>query len=166
MTEGIPTMLINRRSVIIGAATLAGVRAAESATPDAVEVQMNTPMERVLGIGGLFFRSRDPKQLAQWYQLHLRIDPVPTDYDHPVWHQAAGPTAFSPFAMDTNYFGSKQQAWMVNFRVRSLDAMVTQLQKSGIEVKMDPKKYPNGRFARLHDPEGNPIELWEPESPA
>jgi predicted enzyme related to lactoylglutathione lyase len=53
---------------------------------------------------------------------------------------------------------------MLNFRVRSLDAMVTQLRKSNIEVKVDPEKYPNGRFARLHDPEGNPIELWEPAS--
>ena len=158
-------MLIDRRSVIFGATTLAAVRPAASATPDTVEAPTNTPTERVLGIGGLFFRSRDPKQLAQWYQLHLGIDPVPTDYGHPVWQQAAGPTAFTPFAMHTNYFGAKQQAWMVNFRVRSLDAMVAQLQQSGIEVKVDPKKYPNGRFARLHDPEGNPIELWEPASP-
>jgi predicted enzyme related to lactoylglutathione lyase len=145
--------------MIIGAATLAAVRTAESATPDTVKGQMNTPTERVLGIGGLFFRSRDPKKLAQWYQANLGID-------HQVWQQAAGPTAFTPFAMDTDYFGSKQQAWMVNFRVRSLDAMVAQLQQSNIEVKVDPEKYPYGRFARLHDPEGNPIELWEPASPA
>lgn len=64
-------MLIDRRKVIVGAASLAAVRAAKSATPNKVEVQMNTPTERVLGIGGLFFRSRDPTQLAQWYQLHL-----------------------------------------------------------------------------------------------
>jgi glyoxylase I family protein len=153
------TMLIDRRTVIIGAATLAAVGTAESATPDTVEVQMNMPTERVLGIGGLFFRSHDPKKLAQWYQLNLGIDPR-------VWQQAAGPTAFTPFAMDTDYFGSKQQAWMVNYRVRSLDAMVAQLQKSNIEVKVDPEKSPYGRFARLHDPEGNPIELWEPASPA
>jgi len=150
-------MLIDRRAVIIGAATLAAVGTAESAAPDTTE--------RVLGIGGLFFRSREPKKLAQWYQLHLGIDLVPTDYGHAGWQQAAGPTVFAPFAMDTDYFGSKQQAWMVNFRVRSLDAMVAQLQKAGIEVKVDPEKYPNGRFARLHDPEGNPIELWEPASP-
>jgi hypothetical protein len=81
-------MLIDRRTVIIGAAALAAVRTAESATPDTVEVQMNTPTERVLGIGGLFFRSRDPKKLAQWYQLHLGIDPVPADYGHPVWQAA------------------------------------------------------------------------------
>jgi predicted enzyme related to lactoylglutathione lyase len=150
-------MLIDRRTMIIGA--LAAISTAESATPNTVEVQMNTPTERVLGIGGVFFRSRDPKKLAQWYQLNLGIDPR-------VWQQAAGPTAFTPFAMDTEYFGSKEQAWMLNFRVRSLDAMVAQLQKANIEVKVDPEKYPYGRFARLHDPEGNPIELWEPESPA
>jgi glyoxylase I family protein len=152
-------MRIDRRTLIIGAATLATVRTAESGTPDIVEVQKNPPTERVLGIGGLFFRSRDPKALSLWYQLNLGID-------HRVWQQAAGPTAFTPFAMDTDYFGSKQQAWMVNFRVRSLDAMVAQLQKSNIEVKVDPEKSPYGRFARLHDPEGNPIELWEPANPA
>jgi glyoxylase I family protein len=151
-------MLIDRRTVIIGAA-LAAVRTAAGAKPDTVEVKVNTPTERVLGIGGLFFRSPDPKKLAQWYQLNLGID-------HQVWQQAAGPTSFTPFAMDTDYFGSKQQAWMVNYRVRSLDAMVAQLQKSNIEVKVDPEKYPYGRFARLHDPDGNPIELWEPASPA
>ena len=68
--------------------------------------------------------------------------------------------------MDTGYFGSREQAWMINFRVRGLDAMVEQLRKSNIEVKVDPENYPNGRFARLHDPEGNPIELWEPEASA
>jgi glyoxylase I family protein len=158
-------VLIDRRSAVIGAAALAVVGTTEGVTPNTVEVQMDMPTERVQGIGGLFFRSRDPATLAQWYQAHLGIDPVPADYGHQVWQQTAGPTVFAPFAMDTNYFGSKQQAWMVNFRVRSLDAMVAQLQKSNIEVKVDPEKYPNGRFARLHDPEGNPIELWEPASP-
>ena len=157
-------MLVDRRTLIIGAATVVAVRTTESATPDKVEAQMNLPTERVLGIGGLFFRSRDPKKLAQWYQLHLGIDPVPTEYGHTVWQQAAGPTVFSPFPMDTEYFGSQQQAWMVNFRVRNLDAMVAQLRKFNIEVKVDAETYPNGRFARLHDPEGNPIELWEPAS--
>jgi glyoxylase I family protein len=119
---------------------------------------MNPPKERVLGIGGLFFRSRDPKKLTQWYQDHLGID-------HPSWEQAAGPTAFNPFPANTEYFGSAQQGWMVNFRVRNLDAMVEQLRQSNIEVKVDPENYPYGRFARLHDPEGNPIELWEPAQP-
>lgn len=159
-------MGIDRRTVILGAASLAALRSAESAPAETVPAQVNAPAERVTGIGGLFFRSRDPKALAQWYQAHLGIDPVPTDYNHTVWQQAAGPTAFGPFPMETDYFGSRQQAWMVNFRVRSLDAMVAQLRKSDIEVKVDPESYPNGRFARLHDPEGNPIELWEPVNPS
>lgn len=158
-------MLIDRRTAIIGAATFAAVRTAEGDAPDKPESQTSSPTERVLGIGGLFFRSHDPKALAQWYQVHLGIDPVPTDYGHTVWKQEAGPTAFSPFPMETSYFGAREQAWLVNFRVRNLEAMVAQLRKDSIEVKVDPEKYPNGRFARLHDPEGNPIELWEPATP-
>ena len=153
-------MSIDRRTLIMGAATLVVARASDGTAK--VEGQMDLPTERVLGIGGLFFRSREPKKLAQWYQLHLGIDPVPTEYGQAVWQQAAGSTVFAPFPMETDYFGSQQQAWMVNFRVRNLDAMAAQLQKANIEVKVDPQKYPNGRFARLHDPEGNPIELWEP----
>ncbi len=160
-------MMVDRRTLIIGAATLAAVGTSEvgtseGAVPKAEETPVNPPAERVLGLGGLFFRSRDPKKLAQWYQLHLGIDPTPTDYGQKVWQQEAGPTVFAPFPMDTDYFGSPQQGWMANYRVRSLDAMVAQLQKSNIDVKVDPATYPNGRFARLHDPEGNPIELWEP----
>ena len=167
----VPTMLINRRTAIIGAAMFAAVGTAEGAPAEHMtehstepqgEAQTNAPTERVLGIGGLFFRSRDPKALAQWYEVHLGIDPVPMDKNHHAWQQAAGPTAFAPFSMTTKYLGPPEQMFMLNFRVRSLDAMVMQLQKANIEVKVDPEKYPNGRFARLHDPEGNPIELWEP----
>jgi glyoxylase I family protein len=61
-----------------------------------------------------------------------------------------------------DYFGESKQAWMVNFRVQDLDAMVAQLQGAGIAVNVDPQTYPNGRFARLYDPECNPIELWQP----
>jgi len=119
-------------------------------------------MERVSGIGGLFFRSKDPGALAVWYQQHLGIDLVPQTYDVQPWTQQAGPTVFAPFAADTEYFGRESQAWMVNFRVDNLDAMVSQLTGADIAVEVDPETYPNGRFARLHDPDGNPIELWEP----
>jgi predicted enzyme related to lactoylglutathione lyase len=119
-------------------------------------------MEKVTGIGGLFFRSRDPAALARWYERHLGVSPIPTSYEAQPWRQEAGPTAFAPFPHDTKYFGRERQAWMVNFRVRNLDAMVAQLRAAGIEVTVDPERYPNGRFARAYDPEGNPIELWEP----
>jgi glyoxylase I family protein len=120
-------------------------------------------MERVLGIGGLFFRARDPAVLAAWYQEHLGVAGVPSDYEGSSWRQEAGPTAFAPFPEATGYFGDPQKSFMVNFRVRDLAAMTAQLTAAGIEVVVDPEQYPNGRFARLHDPEGNPIELWQPE---
>lgn len=119
--------------------------------------------EKVLGIGGVFFRSRNPAALARWYADHLGVSPVPTSYQEEPWHQAAGPTVFAPFPDTTGYFGSQQQVWMINFRVGNLAKMVAQLERAGIKVKLDPQSYPNGRFARLRDPEGNPIELWEPK---
>jgi|SRR3954447_19426958 glyoxylase I family protein len=118
--------------------------------------------EKVAGIGGLFFRAHDPVALGNWYQQHLGISLTPTSEHSPVWKQEAGPTVFTPFPEKTSYFGDPQKAWMVNFRVHDLDKMAAQLRTAGIEVKVDPATYPIGRFARLHDPEGNPIELWQP----
>ncbi|WP_225737694.1 VOC family protein [Dyella acidiphila] len=119
-------------------------------------------MEKVAGIGGLFFRSRDPDALGRWYLEHLGISLTPTTLQSPVWEQEAGQTVFSPFPEKSGYFGDPSKVWMVNFRVHNLAKMVAQLQNAGIAVKLDPQVYPNGRFARLHDPEGNPIELWQP----
>lgn len=123
-------------------------------------------MEKVNGIGGVFFRANNPAELAAWYEQHLGISPVPTSYDVAPWQQQAGDTVFAPFARDTEYFGREQQQWMINFRVDDLAAMAAQLRSAGIEVTVDDTEYPNGRFARLHDPEGNPIELWQPAEPA
>ena len=123
------------------------------------------PAEKVTGIGGVFFRGKDPKMLAEWYERHLGVTQTPTSYAQQPWSQEAGFTVFAPFALDTKYFGRPEQQFMINFRVRNLDAMVAQLRKAGITVNVDPQVHPNGRFARLHDPEGNPIELWEPKTP-
>jgi predicted enzyme related to lactoylglutathione lyase len=120
-------------------------------------------MEKVTGIGGLFFRARDPEALAQWYRDRLGISLVPCSYEEQPWRQEAGPTAFAPFPESTDYFRDASKAWMVNFRVRNLDATIEQLRAAGISIEIDPEQYPNGRFARLNDPEGNPIELWEPK---
>ena len=120
------------------------------------------PAERVEGFGGFFFKAKEPKVLAQWYADHLGITLTPTEYGAEPWQQTAGPTVFAPFAATTKYFGRAEQAFMLNFRVRKLDAMVAQLRRAGITVEVDPETYPNGLFARLADPEGNPIQLWEP----
>jgi glyoxylase I family protein len=124
-----------------------------------------TEMEKVTGIGGLFFRAHDPKALGRWYQQHLGISLTPSSYEDSVWQQEAGPTVFAPFEETSDYFGDAHKFWMVNFRVRNLAKMAAQLQAAGIAVKIDPQSYPNGQFARLHDPEGNPIELWQAKVP-
>lgn len=117
--------------------------------------------ERVVGVGGFFFKAKDPKALAKWYEDNLGISPVPDSYGGPSWETEAGTTVFAPFPPDTS-FGSAGQQWMINFRVHDLDRMAAQLSASGIAVKVDKTTYPNGRFASLHDPEGNPIQLWQP----
>jgi len=122
-------------------------------------------MERVTGIGGFFFRATDPAALGAWYQTHFGIIQVPESYGDSAWWQEAGTTVFAPFPADSDAFGRPQQSWMINLRVRDLDAMVAQLQRAGIAVEIDPEVYPNGRFASTHDPEGNPIQLWQPEDP-
>ena len=133
----------------VGAATATGSKAADG--------------EKVTGIGGLFFRAKDPKALAKWYSDHLGINLIPSNPNDSAWRQEAGPCAFQPFPEKTTYFGNDTKQWMVNFRVRDMDKMAAQLRTAGITVNIDPKVYPYGRFAHLQDPEGNPIELWEPQ---
>jgi hypothetical protein len=118
-------------------------------------------MEKVQGIGGIFFRSKKPEKLAKWYKSNLGINLVPKSFDDTPWIQEPGPTVFAPFPEDTDYFGENKKMWMINFRVKNLDGMVSQLRESGIEVTVDTNTQPLGRFARLYDPDGNPVELWE-----
>jgi glyoxylase I family protein len=118
-------------------------------------------MQKVTGIGGVFFRAKDPTALSQWYDKHLGIDGMS---EHPqVWTQQSGPTVFAPFPHDTDYFGSDQQAFMLNFRVNDLSAMLGQLGLAGIaQVGETVDQAGLGRFAWINDPEGNRIELWQP----
>ncbi len=113
----------------------------------------------VTGIGGIFFRARDPAALKTWYAQHLGVGAG----DWGVWNPEAGPSVFSPFAADTDYFPADRQ-WMINLRVKHLDALLEALRSAGIDViTKDEWNDPSvGNFARIHDPEGNPVELWEP----
>jgi glyoxylase I family protein len=110
----------------------------------------------VTGIGGFIFRAKDPEALAEWYKKNLGID-------RNKWEQQAGPTAFAPMSADTDYFG-KQQQFMLNFRVDDLAGMLKQLKASKVEIVKEVEEYEGmGKFASIEDPEGNRIELWQPQ---
>ena len=149
------------RRTAIGAA-IPGVAAMAAGGRETAVGQEAGDRERVQGIGGFFFRAKDPKKLAEWYERHLGVTRVPENYDLTPWRSEAGTTVFAPFREDTSYFGDQRLQWMINFRVRDIQRMTDQLRAEGIEVELDPEVYPNGRFARLSDPEGNPIQLWQP----
>ena len=124
-------------------------------------------VERVTGIGGFFFKAADPVALSRWYAEHLGVGLPPASLEDDEapdeeWYQEAGPTVFAPFGpehWESPYLGPS--GWGINFRVSDLDGFVEQLRASGIEVEVDPETYPNGRFASLHDPESNAIQLWQ-----
>ena len=126
--------------------------------------------ERVAGIGGVFFKARDPKALGAWYRDKLGV-PLQSGGEFAVffWREREeqarlGTTVWSLFPSDTRYFGPGSSSVMVNYRVQNLDRMLAQLR--GLGVKIDPKVTDdfNGKFAWAFDPEGNKIELWEPKA--
>lgn len=120
-------------------------------------------MERVLGVGGVFFKARDPAALAAWYREHLGVPVEPGQTHGQFVGAAAGErTVWSAFPADTVYFGPGSAPFMVNYRVRSLDAMLAQLRTAGARVEERIEEYEFGRFGWASDPEGNRFELWEP----
>lgn len=113
----------------------------------------------VVGIGGVFFRANDPEALQAWYREHLGIV---VDYASP-WLPQPGPTLFKPFPRDADHI-PEGRAWMINFRVTKLAELLSALRDAGVLVTTNPEwdTPETGRFARVHDPEGNAVELWEP----
>jgi predicted enzyme related to lactoylglutathione lyase len=120
-------------------------------------------MERILGIGGVFFKARDPAALAAWYREHLGV-PVEAGQTYgPITTAGAGEmTVWSVFPADTAHFGSGPSPLMVNYRVRDLDAMLAQLRAAGATVEERIESFEYGRFGWASDPEGNRFELWQP----
>ncbi|MEY2168138.1 MULTISPECIES: VOC family protein [unclassified Rhodanobacter] len=120
-------------------------------------------MAKVTGLGGIFFKSRDPAALGAWYAQHLGLDVEE-------WGGArfaederrAGYTLWSPFAADTGYFGGGPQSYMLNFRVDDLDALLAQLRAAGVAVDERVEQSEFGRFGWITDPEGSRVELWQP----
>jgi predicted enzyme related to lactoylglutathione lyase len=122
----------------------------------------------VLGVGGIFFRAQDPDALSAWYREHLGVGAgcvaegtgPPDEWS---WQVQGGPLVFAPFVAGTDYWAADRQ-FMLNLRVSDLDGLLERLSTAGIPVIVKPEwSSPEvGRFARIHDPEGNAIELWEP----
>ena len=121
-------------------------------------------METVTGFGGVFFKARDPKALAEWYRANLGLPIASGETYGAICSGAAGETTvWSAFPADTEYFGSREQTQMVNYRVKNLDAMLAQLRAAGARVDERIEEYDYGRFGWGFDPEGNRFELWEPK---
>jgi predicted enzyme related to lactoylglutathione lyase len=126
----------------------------------------------VVGMGGYFFRAKDPARLKAWYREHLGVgggcgtDPSGETNEY-CWYHEGGPMVFEPFPEASDYFPAEKSA-MINLRVRDLEGLIAELVAAGIDVIRKPEWEVTeaGSFARIHDPEGNPIELWQPPADA
>jgi glyoxylase I family protein len=118
-------------------------------------------MERVLGIGGFYFRAQDPEGLARWYATCLGVDLHPQGAGTLGWNQLGLRLPVHPDWAAASVPAEGTRTWMLSFRVRDLDSMVRQLRSKGVEVAVDPEDNGAGRFARFADPEGNPVSIWE-----
>jgi len=125
-----------------------------------------TNMKKVTGIGGIFFKCKDPKKIREWYQTHLGLN---TNQYGAVfeWYQGADSTKkgflqWSPFKETTKYFEPSNKEFMINYRVENLEALVEELKKEGVNVTDSIQTFDYGKFVHIMDIEGNKIELWEP----
>lgn len=126
-------------------------------------------MKKVTGIGGIFFKCKDPQKINDWYSKHLGIPTGPYGATFE-WHASPdstikGQTQWTPFAGSTDYFAPSTKDFMINYRVADLQALVDQLKKEGVPLLDAISVYDYGKFTHLLDPEGNKIELWEPTDP-
>jgi predicted enzyme related to lactoylglutathione lyase len=123
-------------------------------------------MKRVTGIGGIFFKCKDPEKIKDWYKTHLgfNVDSYGTMFEWPKDTDSLknGYTVWSPFPADTNYFEPSGKDFMINFRVENIEALVDELKKEDVTVLDNIESYEYGKFVHILDPEGNKIELWEP----
>lgn len=124
-------------------------------------------MEKVTGIGGIFFKCKDPNKMKEWYKTHLGLDTneygASFEWRESIDTTKEGATQWTPFAEDTKYFEPSAKEFMINYRVADLEALVEELKKEGVTIVDDIASYDFGKFVHIIDMEGNKIELWEPK---
>ncbi|MDF2437498.1 MAG: glyoxalase [Bacteroidota bacterium] len=124
-------------------------------------------MKKVTGIGGIFFKCKDSKKMAEWYKTHLGLDT--NDYGATFeWREDSDPTKkgatqWSPFSETTKYFEPSTKEFMINYRVADLEALVEELKKEGVTIVDKIETYDYGKFVHIIDMEGNKVQLWEPK---
>ena len=127
----------------------------------------NQKMKKVTGIGGIFFKCKDPNKMKEWYKVHLGLNT--NEYGATFeWREESdstkkGATQWSPFAESTKYFEPSTKDFMINYRVDDLEALVVELRKEGVTIVDEIESYDYGKFVHIMDLEGNKIELWEPK---
>lgn len=132
-----------------------------------ITTQSQSKMKKVTGIGGIFFKCKDPKKMKEWYNTHLGLNAG--DYGATFeWREASdstknGSTSWNPFGETTKYFEPSTKDFMINYRVADLEALVEQLKKEGVTVVDKIETYDYGKFVHIMDMEGNKIQLWEPK---
>jgi predicted enzyme related to lactoylglutathione lyase len=131
-----------------------------------ITTKKDIKMKRVTGIGGIFFKCKDPKKVTEWYQKHLGLDanPYGATFD---WYETPNSskkaqTQWTPFAENTKYFEPSKKDFMINYRVENLEALVEELKKEGVVIVDKIETYDYGKFVHILDSEGNKIQLWEP----
>ncbi len=132
-------------------------------------ITTNNPnkMKKVTGIGGIFFKCKDPKAMTEWYQKHLGLETNPYGatfewYEGPDSTKKAQ-TQWTPFKESTKYFEPSTKEFMINYRVENLEALVEEFKKEGVTIVDKVETYDYGKFVHILDAEGNKVELWEPK---
>ncbi len=126
----------------------------------------NKIMKKVTGIGGIFFKCKDPQKMKEWYKTHLGLNT--NDYGATFeWREASdssksASTTWSPFAQTTKYFEPSTKDFMINYRVENLEKLIEELKKEGVTIVDKMETYDYGKFVHIMDMEGNKVELWEP----
>jgi predicted enzyme related to lactoylglutathione lyase len=131
-----------------------------------VTTKNNNKMKRVTGIGGVFFKCKDPKATTEWYQKHLGLDTNPYGATFE-WYESAestkkAQTQWTPFAENTKYFEPSTKDFMINYRVENLELLIIELKKEGVTIVDKMETFDYGKFIHIIDSEGNKVQLWEP----